>query len=229
MEVLITIVFSLVSFITLLVLTKLSGNREISSMTLFDYITSITIGSIAAELATTEFDGFFKPLIAILIWGFLTFAIAAISNKSLKFRRFMSGKTLTLYKNGKFYRENFKKARLDLSEFLLQSRINGHFSLSEIQEAQFETNGQISFCPMPSKKPLTPQDAKIAVQPSSPEVSLIMDGVVIHGNLKQIGKEEKWLKEQLKIYGIHNTSNVFLALWDKEDNFHVYEKYPNKK
>ena len=40
------------SIIVLFLLTKLIGNKEMSQLSMFDYVNSITIGSIAAEMAT---------------------------------------------------------------------------------------------------------------------------------------------------------------------------------
>ena len=46
------ILTSLVSIAVLFCLCKLIGQRQISQMSMFDYINSITVGSIAAEFAT---------------------------------------------------------------------------------------------------------------------------------------------------------------------------------
>ena len=46
------LVYSLGSLVWLFVLTKLMGNRQMSQLTLFDYIIGISIGSIAAEMAS---------------------------------------------------------------------------------------------------------------------------------------------------------------------------------
>ena len=48
------LVYSLGSLVWLFVLTKLMGNRQMSQLTLFDYIIGISIGSIAAEMAATR-------------------------------------------------------------------------------------------------------------------------------------------------------------------------------
>lgn len=52
MEFLYILILSFVSIAVLFVLTKLSGSRQISEMSFFDYIVGISIGSIAAEMAT---------------------------------------------------------------------------------------------------------------------------------------------------------------------------------
>ena len=43
---------SLLSIAVLFLLAKLMGTKQVSQMTMFDYVVGITIGSIAAELAT---------------------------------------------------------------------------------------------------------------------------------------------------------------------------------
>lgn len=45
-------VTAVVSYLVLFLLTKLVGNKQISQMTMFDYISGISVGSIAAEMAT---------------------------------------------------------------------------------------------------------------------------------------------------------------------------------
>ena len=52
MEILKVIITSIVSIVVLFLLTKLVGNKQLSELNMFDYIVSITIGSIAAEMAT---------------------------------------------------------------------------------------------------------------------------------------------------------------------------------
>ena len=59
---------SLGSFFILFLVAKVIGHKQISQLDFFDYITGITIGSIAAELAT-ELEEPWKPLTAMVIYG----------------------------------------------------------------------------------------------------------------------------------------------------------------
>ena len=97
-------------------------------MTMFDYVVGITIGSIAAELAT-ELKDPVRPLAAIIVYAFTAVGISALTNKSIRLRTAVTGKPLVLLENGVIYRENLKKARLDLHEFLTYCRIGGWFDL----------------------------------------------------------------------------------------------------
>ena len=63
--------------------------------------------------------------------------------------------------NGKLYRKNMKKAKLELSEFMVLCRQEGYFNLNDIQTAIFEYNGKITILPKSKKRPLTPEDMNI--------------------------------------------------------------------
>ena len=59
---------------------------------------------------------------------------------------------------GKLYRKNLKKAKLDLSEFMVMCRQQGYFDLTSIQTAVFEYNGRLTILPVTSQRPATPAD-----------------------------------------------------------------------
>lgn len=105
---------TLLSIAVLFLLAKLMGNKQVSQMTMFDYVVGITIGSSAAELAT-ELENPAKPLIAMLLYVVADVLISLLTSKSLKARAVITGKPLVLLENGVIDRENLKKARLDLS------------------------------------------------------------------------------------------------------------------
>ena len=134
MDLLRVAVTSLVSLAALFLLTKLMGNKQVSQMNLFDYIIGITIGSIAAEMAT-ELDTPENSLLAMAVYAVVAVCISLLTNKSLAARRIMTGKPLVLMDGGIIYRENLKKAKMDLGEFLMYCRIGGYFDLSQIQTA----------------------------------------------------------------------------------------------
>ena len=117
---------TLLSIVVIFLLAKLMGTKQVSQMTMFDYVVGITIGSIAAELAT-ELEYPAKPLTALILYGVIAVLISVLTNKSIRVRTMVTGKPLILLENGVIYRENLKKARLDLNEFLTYCRIGGWF------------------------------------------------------------------------------------------------------
>lgn len=121
------VALSLGSVIFLFILTKLMGNKEMSQLSMFDYIIGITIGSIAAEMSTALESDFMQPVVAMAVYAVVSIIISILSYKSLKLRRIISGNSLILLDNGELYRDNLKKAKLDLNEFLMQCRTSRIF------------------------------------------------------------------------------------------------------
>ena len=228
MEILKITILSITSFITLFILTKLIGCREISHLTMFDYINSITIGSIAAEMATSLEDNFMQPLVAMIVYGLLIVLISIISNKSIKLRRIINGKSSILLDNGILYKESFKKAKLDIGEFLIACRDKGYFNLSDIQTAILEPNGKISILPNVKKRNTTPEDLNLSPKQEQIVSNIIIDGVLLKDNLKSTGKNETWLQKELNKQSISNIKDVFLATCDSNNNLSVYVKIKEK-
>ena len=212
---------SLLSIAVLFLLAKLMGTKQVSQMTMFDYVVGITIGSIAAELAT-ELEEPLRPLTALVIYGVTAFVISVLTNKFLKVRALVTGKPLVLLENGVIYRENLKKARLDLSEFLVLCRQQGYFDLTEIQTAVFEYNGTLSILPVSDRRPATPNDLSLSPSQAMVFTELIMDGRILHDNLKRMGRDLTWLERQLQQHRVE-AKDVFLALCDQNGKFVVYK------
>lgn len=224
MDILKIISLSFGSLVILFILTKLMGNREISQLTMFDYIVSITIGSIAAEMATSLENNFMEPVVAMVVYGVITVFISYITCKNLNLRRFFTGRARVLLDNGKLYRKNFKSAKIDLNEFLMECRINGYFNLSDIQTAILEPNGRVSFLPKSLKRPATPEDLNLSPSPENIVINVILDGVLLKENLSKTGNNINWLENNLKDQGINDIKKVFLATCDNQNNLSVYVK-----
>lgn len=212
------------SVIVLFLLTKLMGNKEMSQLSMFDYIVSITIGSIAAEMATALEDDFTEPLIAMVVYAVVTVFISFLNNKFLFCRKILIGKSIILMDNGKLYKKNFKKSKLDLNEFLVQCRTKGFFSLSDIQTAILEPNGKISILPSSLKRPVTPQDLNLNPQKECLTTNVIIDGTVLPENLKSLDLDVDWLYKELNRQGFKDSKNIFLGTCDVDHNLSLYKK-----
>ena len=213
MDLLRVAVTSLVSLAALFLLTKLMGNKQVSQMNLFDYIIGITIGSIAAEMAT-ELDTPENALLAMAVYAVAAVCISVLTNKSLAARRVMTGKPLVLMDGGVLYRENLKKAKMDLGEFLMFCRIGGFFDLNQIQTALLEHNGTVTFLPVELQRPATPADLSLQPDQTLLQTPVILDGEALPGNLQRVGKDMTWLMGQIRRQGYKEPGEIFLAMAD---------------
>ena len=176
----------------------------------------------------TELEEPWKPLVAMVIYGAVTLLLSLISNKFPKSRKYLNGTPTILMDQGKLYYENLKKAKLDLSEFLVLCRQQGYFDLTSIQTAVFEYNGKLTVLPVSSQRPATPQDLQLAPEQASIFTELIMDGRVLEGNLKRMGLDLIWLDKQLKKQHIHSPREVTLAVCDRNQKLVLFEKVSAK-
>lgn len=223
-----TALTALLSIVVMFLLTKLMGAKQVSQMTMFDYVVGITIGSSAAELAT-ELEEPHKPLTALIVYGLVAVSISVLCCKSLKIRAAVTGRPVVLLEDGVIYRENLKKAKLDLNEFLTYCRIGGWFDLSQLQTAVFEHNGTVSFLPKETDRPATPADLNMNLKQSQVQTPFIMDGKLLTGNLRQSGKEDAWVRRCLLRQGYRDESEVFLALWGGGEELTLFPVDPNRK
>ncbi|MBR5524688.1 MAG: DUF421 domain-containing protein [Clostridia bacterium] len=215
------ILTSLLSVISLFLIAKVLGHKQMSQLDFFDYITGITIGSVAAELAT-ELEQPWKPLTAMIIYGGATYLLSMITGKLPRTRKFINGSPTILLDNGKLYRDNLKKAKLDLSEFMVMCRQEGYFDLREIQTAVFEYNGRLTVLPVSDKRPLNPADMGLTPAAASISTEIIMDGAILGENLQRMGVDEIWLQRQLKEQGYHSAREIFLGLCDDNKNVTLF-------
>lgn len=221
MDLLQVAITSVVSFLVLFFLAKIMGHRQIAQMSAFDYIIGITIGSIAAEMAT-ELEEPLQPLLAMVIYALLSVLLEVLALKHPRLRKFISGTPTIILDNGKLYRKNMKKAHLDLSEFLLRCRQQGYFDLGAIQTAVYEFDGQLSILPVASRRPATPEDLGVAPEKEQIFTEVIMDGRVLSGNLHRMGVNETWLEKQLQAQGFHSAKEVYLGLVDGKKQLSLY-------
>ena len=225
MDILKVILTALLSVAALFIIAKIMGHKQVAQLDFFDYVSGITIGSIGAELAT-ELEEPYKPLIALCVWGGASLVLNFMTHKLPRTRKYINGTPTILMNEGKLYRKNLKKAKIDLSEFLLLCREQGYFDLDEIQLSVFEHNGRLSVMPKAANRPATPEDLKITAKATHMGVEIVMDGRIMGDNLSRMGRDENWLKKQLKSQGHKSAQEIFLAIYRPEED--KLTLYPNE-
>lgn len=222
MDIIKIILTALLSIVTMFIITKIMGHKQVAQLDFFDYINGITIGSIAAELAT-NLEEPWKPMIALIVYGVSSVMLNLLAHKIPRTRKYINGTPTILMNEGKLYRKNLKKAKLDLSEFLLLCREQGYFELDDIQTAVFEHNGKLSILPKASNRPATPTDLKITAKATHIGTEVVMDGRIMSENLYRLGYNEKWLTNKLKAQGYKEAKEIFLGIYRaQEDKLSLY-------
>lgn len=218
---------AIISLVTLFLVTKMLGKKQVSQLSLFDYVIGISIGNFAAEMTVNLDSNILHGTIAVIIFGLIAYIISIGTMKSIILRRFFSGVPTLIIEDGKFLKEGLKKVKFDINDFLEQAREQGYFDISEIAYAVMESSGKISIMPKSEYSTVINKDMKIKKEKASMPASIIIDGNIMEENLKKYGKTRKWLEQQLK--NKHKTvESIFLATIDKNDNLVLFDQTNHK-
>ena len=209
--------------ILIFIMFKIMGKKQVSQMSMFDYITGITIGSIVADISLDIEKNLLAGIICLLIYCFTDLLISELSLKNVHLRNFFNGKEVILIENGHINRENMAKNKITINILETEARVNGYFNLDEINNAILEPNGKISFESKEKVKPATKKDMNIKSNDKSLVYNIIIDGEVIYKNLAHVNKNIKWLNHELKVLG-KEKEDILLLTVDCNNKINVYLK-----
>lgn len=193
-------------------------------MTFFNWASAIGIGSIAGNLAVNESTRIKDGVISLIVWTFFTIAMDMIDLKSKQGRTVTTGEPLIVIKAGKIMEGALKISRVDLDELQALLRQKDIFSLTDVDYAILETNGDLSVLKKESKQPVTKNDLNIM----SPKMDLfplptevISDGKINPGNLSKLHLDQNWLDRELQKARIHSAEDVFFAQVQRDGTLYI--------
>lgn len=215
---------SVFSVVVLFLLTKLMGRRQVSQLSLFDYVNGISFGSIAAEIAISHnTEDIVVGTVAMSVYTVMALLFDVISNHSIKARRFLEGVPIILVEHGKIYEKNFSRAKIDLNEFLMSMRKEGYFDLDDVDTAIFEPNGMISVLPKADREALRVCDLNLRREERSLCAVAVIDGNIMDNNVKNLGFDRQFIVDKLNSSGI-DLCDVFFASLSSSGKLSVYLK-----
>lgn len=226
-EALIIIPRSLIAILILYIATRLIGKKQVSELSLFDYVIGISIGNFGAEMIINMDTPYIYGCIAIMTFGIVAYLVSIITMKSIKLRRIIIGTPTIVIQNGKILELSLRKLKMDINDLLEQTRIGGTFDISEIEYAIVEANGKLTIMKKSMYNPVTPNDMKLKVEKKDLVANVIIDSKVLFDNLKNMNKTEEWLEQELKIKGYRDLDKILLATLDTNDKLIIYEKNKN--
>lgn len=217
---------SSVAFIYLFIISKLLGKKQIAQLEFIDYTVGISLGSIAAEMATNTETPFYFFLIAMTIFFALALLVAILGRKCTFLKRWLKGKPATLIYEGKIDYKQLKKNKIDVNDLLSMLREKNYFDISDVAYAVFEPSGELSVMPVGAQKPIVMEDLdESKIKKASLSDVLIVDGAVSYSGLSEVKKDTDWLFSRLKIKSKADLDKIILAVYDDEtDEFNVHYK-----
>ena len=227
-EIIQTIFRAFISLITLFLITKLIGKKQVSQLSLFDYVIGISIGNFAAEMIINLESEEIYGILAVVIFGVIAYLVSLLTMKSITLRRFFSGEPTVLIQNGKIYKEGLKKVRFDINDLLEVLRCKGYFDISQVEYALMEANGEVSILPKVEYRPVITKDLNLKLNKEFLVANVVIDKKIMTNILESMNKSKAWLMHELEIKGI-NLKDVLLATLDNNENLTIYKEEIDEK
>jgi uncharacterized membrane protein YcaP (DUF421 family) len=136
---------TIVVFVGLLVLTRVIGRRELSSLQPFDLMLLIILGDAVQQGLTQDDYSVTGSFLVIGTFAVLQVTVSWIGFRFPRARPVLEGSPIIVVQDGQVIERNLKRERLTVSEIAEEARQQQIAHLADVKWAVLETNGKISF------------------------------------------------------------------------------------
>ncbi|MGU3472755.1 DUF421 domain-containing protein [Paenibacillus sp. D51F] len=199
----------LIALVSLMIMTKVLGKKEISQLTAFDFVSSLMLSELVGNTIYDREVGYGHLVFALAVWTLLSYGTEKLLNRIPWLARRVTGSPDLVIREGIIDRDAMKRNNLDFGQLSMLLRENGVFSVRDVAYALFETNGSISVLSKPAAGGNQKEEPD---SPSLPE-SVIEDGDIVDRALDRLGRDRQWLLGLLAHIGIQEERQILYAEW----------------
>lgn len=211
----------IVGLVALLIVIRLLGKKELAQITPFDFVYILVLGGLLEESVYDDMVTVWQVLYAIGLWAVLIYLIEKIVQRFDKTRPAIKGEPSVIINNGELDLKQMKDNKLESEQLRTLLRQKGIFSIREVKYAILEPSGQLSVMQQEKASPVTAE--MLSIQPKENTLAhlLVDEGRIEDKILKNIGKDEDWLKQELAKLGYRDISKLYYVEWSETDGFTI--------
>lgn len=217
------IIRTILLYSALIISMRFMGKRQIGEVQISEFIITIMLSEIAATPILDHSVPISYAITAILLLLSIELLVSYLLIKSSRLKRLICGTPSILIQRGKLIQKELKKNRVDIEELFSELRQKGYSSISDINYAILEENGQLSVFPYVEKSPVTVKDLSLTPTETGIAHLCVADGKILTDSLQIIG----WTNERLEkeIRRRHLTlPDIFILTVDDQNNVTVIKK-----
>ncbi|GIO22384.1 DUF421 domain-containing protein [Oceanobacillus sp. J11TS1] len=214
------IIRSIILITVLFFFVKWLGAKQLAQLNIFETISGIVLGGIAAFHTVDPYNSFYYALLAMFVWFIAAFTIEKLSLKSKRIRDFTDGKSTVFIQNGKIMEENLKKEGYSTDDLLQKLRDNNQFLASDVEFAVLEPTGELNVLPKKENRPITLKDLNMTAAPDKEPQTVIADGNILLEPLANASLNPTWLEAELEKQNV-TVDNVFLGQVDHKGQLYL--------
>lgn len=202
------------TYILLVLMIRFLGKKEMSKLSVSDLIVFLIISELMTISIGNENVNFLQAALAVLVIVFMDKLFTLISLKSPFFKKMVEGHPTFIVFQGKLNQKKMASLKYSVDDLCHHLREQGIGSLSEVDFAVLETDGQLSVIETKNSEVKAP-------------AAIISDGQINYEILQLMNRDENWLIKKLKEAGIHDYQEVFYCVVEKERLFVIKKRLDN--
>ena len=201
---------TVILYFAILISMRIMGKRQLGEMEISEFI----VAALIADLAATPLQDIGIPLlnglVPIIIMFCFEIIIAGLNMRSVKLRKLTYGRPEIIIRNGRIIREAMQKNRFTLDELMQELRAQGLTDTTQVEYAVLETNGQLSIILKSGDQPATASQMGVDGDDVSYAHIIINEGRILDNNLKLLGRDRRWLSNELKRQNFRSADEVYI-------------------
>lgn len=183
--------------IGILTFLRITGKAQMAQNTPLDTVSAFVIGALVGGVLYNPDMSMWHILFALAVWTAFNMLVR-FAMRSARLRHFIKGESVFLVKNGVINFRNFKRNSLEMEQFRLLLRQKGIFSMFEVEDVLFESNGAVTV--LPTGK-------------ASESFLLVNNGEFVESGLTQSGRSQTWALRVIKKNGFNSPAELFCMEW----------------
>lgn len=196
-----------VGMIGVLFFLRVSGKTQMAQITPLDSVNAFVLGALVGGVIYSDLSVWYL-VFALGVWTVVNMSIRYLLKFSFM-RRLIKGDAVMIVKSGQINLKEFRRNSLEMEQFRTMLRENGIFSMFDVNDVRFETNGKLT----------------VSVKERLSESFLFVNnGSVLKTSLVYAGKTEAWLTAELQKLGYLDVSRLFCVEWTPRKGFYVASK-----
>lgn len=220
----IIIIRTLVVYFALVISMRLMGKRQLSELELPELAIAVLIADLAAHPLQDIGIPLMNGLFPIVVLSCCELIISGAALRHAGLRTLLFGRPCFLIRRGVIDQKEMRRCRLNLEELYEELRTQSVTDASQVEYAVLETDGTLSVILYPEFRPVTLRDMGLTPRDAGYPRILINDGKLMRENLRLSGRDEVWLRRELKKRGASAVSEVYLLLLDDAGGIYYLPK-----
>ena len=183
--------------IGILAFLRITGKAQMAQITPLDTVSAFVIGALVGGVLYNPDMSMLHIIFALIVWtGFNM--LVRFAMRSAYMRHLIKGKSDFLVKKGIINFGNFKRNSLEMEQFRMLLRQKGIFSMFDVEDVLFETNGAVTVLPTGR---------------TADSFLIVNNGEFVESGLAGSEKSKEWALYHIKRNGFNGPSELFCMEW----------------